>query len=54
RKALEIIFKFHPAFKGNASSIHMPAREFSLELAQKLTEELGFSNINAAIKDIFG
>ncbi|KKL86794.1 hypothetical protein LCGC14_1941170, partial [marine sediment metagenome] len=25
RKALEIILKFHPAFKGNASSIHMPA-----------------------------
>ena len=53
KKALKVILKYHPDFKGNAGSIHMPAREFSLKLAENLTRDLGYSDFKTAMEEIF-
>ncbi len=54
RKALEIIVKYHPAFRCNASSIHMPAREKTLRIADDLAKELGYNNAISAVNDVLG
>ncbi|HEY0088740.1 MAG TPA: hypothetical protein VGB37_07845, partial [Candidatus Lokiarchaeia archaeon] len=54
RKALEIIGKYHPAFRGNANVIHMPAREHTLKIAQDLALDMGYKDVYAAIEDILG
>ncbi|MFX1442370.1 MAG: SIR2 family protein [Promethearchaeota archaeon] len=50
--ALEIIGKYHPNFRGNASSVVLPSRKMCLELAEHLAEELGYSDANTAIENI--
>ncbi|MFX0090625.1 MAG: hypothetical protein ACFFBD_02590 [Candidatus Hodarchaeota archaeon] len=52
KKALEILGLYHPDFYGNRGIVNMPARKLASDLAQKLAEELGYSNAQTAVEEI--
>ncbi len=52
QEALKIIGKYHPAFRGNASTLHMPARELTLSLANELAIDLGYENAQSALNKL--
>ena len=52
KKALEIIGKYYPKFRGNASTIVMISRKKSEDLANKLAVELGYKDAYEAIEKI--
>ncbi|TXT58570.1 MAG: hypothetical protein BAJALOKI1v1_1610008 [Promethearchaeota archaeon] len=53
-KALEILGKYHPSFRGNASSIVLVSRKKGELLAEELAQELGYVDAKAAVSTILG
>ena len=54
RKALEILGTYHPAFRGNASSVVLISRKKGEDLAEELARDLGFSDAQTAVNSILG
>jgi tetratricopeptide (TPR) repeat protein len=54
RKALEILGSYHPAFRGNASSVVCISRKKGEELAEELARELGYADAQTAVNSILG
>ena len=49
REALKIIVKYHPDFKGKFGFVKMASYEHGIKLAEKISKELGFDDVNEAI-----
>ena len=54
RRALEILGSYHPAFRGNASSVVLISRKKGEMFAEELARELGFSDAQTAVNSILG
>jgi hypothetical protein len=52
--ALETIGRYHPTFRGNASTVVLPSRKMAESLAEELAKELGYSNAKIAIDLLLG
>ncbi|MBN1802643.1 MAG: SIR2 family protein [Candidatus Lokiarchaeota archaeon] len=52
QEALKIIGKFHPSYRGNASVLHMPARELAVSLARDLAVQQGYEDVKSALESI--
>lgn len=50
--ALEIIGKYHPSFRGNASSVVLPARKLAENFAEEIAVKLGYPDAHTAIEEI--
>ena len=50
--ALEVIGKYHPNFRGNASSVVLPARKIAEKFAEEIARELRYKDAQTAIEDI--
>ncbi|QEE16380.1 SIR2 family protein [Promethearchaeum syntrophicum] len=48
--ALKMIGKLHPNYLGNEPPFKTPARDMSLQLAQNLAQELGYSTVESALQ----
>ncbi len=48
--ALKMIGKLHPNYLGNEPPFKTPARDMSVQLAQNLAQELGYSTVDAALQ----
>jgi len=47
-----VIGKFHPSFRGNASTIVLPARKMAESLAEEIAKDLGYVSAQSAVEDI--
>ncbi|UYP44217.1 hypothetical protein NEF87_000502 [Candidatus Lokiarchaeum ossiferum] len=50
KSALNILYQYHPAYKGNAASINMPSRKLGAKFAEALAKSLGYSSVINAIQ----
>ena len=50
--ALEIIGKYHPSFRGNASSVVLPGRKMAENFVEEIARNLEYNNAQIAINDI--
>ena len=52
KAALETIGKYHPSFRGNASTVVLASRKMAENLAEELSRDLGYSNAKEAVESI--
>ncbi|MFX0071550.1 MAG: SIR2 family protein [Candidatus Hermodarchaeota archaeon] len=52
KEALRVLGEFHPNFRGNASTVVLPARKKALELAEQVAKELGYPSALIGVNDL--